>query len=118
MKNLEKGTVVRTVLLFIGLINQTLIMFGKAALPISEDQVNTLAVKRGSISVEIAHINLIFKDFHHFLYMFKTFHIIRIIRRKSVNQLSKNRFKLLSFLIIRAINKVYSSGIKSVIILM
>lgn len=43
MKNLDKGTVVRTVLLFIALVNQTLIMFGKAALPISEDQVNTLA---------------------------------------------------------------------------
>ncbi|MCY9218757.1 phage holin, partial [Bacillus haynesii] len=27
----------------IALVNQTLIMFGKAALPISEDQVNTLA---------------------------------------------------------------------------
>ncbi|RCK11097.1 phage holin [Bacillus licheniformis] len=40
---LDKGTVVRTVLLFIALVNQTLIMFGKAALPISEDQVNTLA---------------------------------------------------------------------------
>ncbi|TWM32461.1 hypothetical protein CHCC14821_0652 [Bacillus paralicheniformis] len=39
----DKGTVVRTVLLFIALVNQTLIMFGKAALPISEDQVNTLA---------------------------------------------------------------------------
>ncbi|MEC1024585.1 phage holin [Bacillus paralicheniformis] len=43
MKNFDKGTVVRTVLLFIALVNQTLIMFGKAALPISEDQVNTLA---------------------------------------------------------------------------
>ncbi|MEC1242075.1 phage holin, partial [Bacillus paralicheniformis] len=41
--NFDKGTVVRTVLLFIALVNQTLIMFGKAALPISEDQVNTLA---------------------------------------------------------------------------
>ncbi|MED1234242.1 phage holin [Bacillus paralicheniformis] len=30
-------------LLFIALVNQTLIMFGKAALPINEDQVNTLA---------------------------------------------------------------------------
>ncbi|RCK11084.1 phage holin [Bacillus licheniformis] len=39
----DKGTVVRTVLLFIALVNQTLIMFGKSALPISEDQVNTLA---------------------------------------------------------------------------
>ncbi|OIS82800.1 phage holin [Bacillus licheniformis] len=43
MKNFDKGTVVRTVLLFIALVNQTLIMFGKSALPISEDQVNTLA---------------------------------------------------------------------------
>ncbi|KAA0837378.1 MULTISPECIES: phage holin [Bacillus] len=43
MKSLDKGTVIRTVLLFIALVNQTLIMFGKSALPISEDQVNTLA---------------------------------------------------------------------------
>ncbi|CAI8939572.1 MULTISPECIES: phage holin [Bacillus] len=43
MKNFDKGTVVRTVLLFIALVNQTLIMFGKSALPISEDQVNTMA---------------------------------------------------------------------------
>ncbi|MDA7025586.1 phage holin [Bacillus sp. CLL-7-23] len=43
MKNFDKGTVVRTVLLFIALVNQTLIMLGKSALPISEDQVNTLA---------------------------------------------------------------------------
>ncbi|MBR0581026.1 phage holin [Bacillus safensis] len=42
MKNFDKGTVVRTVLLFIALINQALIMFGKPVLPISEDQVNTL----------------------------------------------------------------------------
>ncbi|MDA1476150.1 phage holin [Bacillus changyiensis] len=43
MKNTDIGTVIRSVLLFIALINQTLIMFGKGALPISEDQVNTLA---------------------------------------------------------------------------
>ncbi|KEP24766.1 phage holin [Bacillus zhangzhouensis] len=42
MKNLDKGTVIRTVLLFIALINQGLIMFGKPVLPISEDQVKTL----------------------------------------------------------------------------
>ncbi|MER3124515.1 phage holin [Bacillus pumilus] len=42
MKNFDKGTVARTVLLFIALINQALIMFGKPVLPISEDQVNTL----------------------------------------------------------------------------
>ncbi|MEK4687228.1 phage holin [Bacillus sp. FSL M8-0256] len=42
MKNFDKGTVVRTVLLFIALINQALIVFGKPVLPISEDQVNTL----------------------------------------------------------------------------
>ncbi|WP_226570260.1 phage holin [Bacillus stratosphericus] len=42
MKNFDKGTVIRTVLLFIALINQALIMFGKPVLPISEEQVNTL----------------------------------------------------------------------------
>lgn len=42
MKNFDKGTVVRTVLLFMALINQFLIMVGKPVLPISEDQVNTL----------------------------------------------------------------------------
>ncbi|WP_242730435.1 phage holin [Bacillus altitudinis] len=42
MKNFDKGTVIRTVLLFMALINQTLILFGKPILPISEDQVNTL----------------------------------------------------------------------------
>lgn len=42
MKNFDKGTVIRTVLLFIALINQFLIMVGKPVLPISEDQVNTL----------------------------------------------------------------------------
>ncbi|MCY7680131.1 phage holin [Bacillus pumilus] len=43
MKNFDKGTVIRTVLLLIALINQTLIMFGKPVLPISEDQVTSLA---------------------------------------------------------------------------
>ncbi|MCY7681028.1 phage holin [Bacillus pumilus] len=43
MKNFDKGTVVRTVLLFIALINQALIMFGKPVLPIDEDQVTSLA---------------------------------------------------------------------------
>ncbi|MDA1477500.1 phage holin [Bacillus changyiensis] len=43
MKNVDKGTVIRTVLLFIAMVNQTLMMFGKGALPISEDQVNTVA---------------------------------------------------------------------------
>ncbi|TWK86400.1 hypothetical protein CHCC20333_2290 [Bacillus paralicheniformis] len=43
MKHIDKGTVVRTVLLFIALVNQTLIMFGKPVLPIGEDQINKLA---------------------------------------------------------------------------
>ncbi|MCY7574519.1 phage holin [Bacillus pumilus] len=43
MKNLDKGTVIRTVLLFMALINQTLIIFGKPVLPIDEDQVTSLA---------------------------------------------------------------------------
>ncbi|MCA0163230.1 phage holin [Bacillus sp. RAR_M1_44] len=43
MKTFDKGTVIRTVLLFIALINQGLIMFGKPVLPIDEDQVTSLA---------------------------------------------------------------------------
>lgn len=42
MKNFDKGTVIRTVLLFIALINQTLIMFGKPVLPIEDGQVTSL----------------------------------------------------------------------------
>ncbi|MDW0355028.1 phage holin [Bacillus velezensis] len=43
MKKFDKGTVVRTVLLFIALVNQVLVMFGKDVLPIADDQVNDLA---------------------------------------------------------------------------
>ncbi|MBD3861773.1 phage holin [Bacillus sp. 28A-2] len=42
MKSFDKGTVIRTVLLFIALINQTLVMFGQTVLPISEEQVQTV----------------------------------------------------------------------------
>lgn len=42
MTNFDKGTVIRTVLLFMALINQFLIMVGKPVLPISEDQVTSL----------------------------------------------------------------------------
>lgn len=40
--NLDKGTVIRTVLLFIALINQTLIMVGKPIIPIEEGQITSL----------------------------------------------------------------------------
>ncbi|AHK47807.1 phage holin [Bacillus velezensis] len=43
MKRFEKGTVVRTVLLLIALINQTMLMFGKSPLDITDAQVNQLA---------------------------------------------------------------------------
>lgn len=43
MKKFEKGTVVRTVLLLIALINQTMLMFGKSPLAITDAQVNQLA---------------------------------------------------------------------------
>ncbi|WP_242730335.1 phage holin [Bacillus altitudinis] len=43
MKNFDKGNVIRTVLLFMALLNQALIVFGKPILPISEDQVTSLA---------------------------------------------------------------------------
>lgn len=41
MKNLDKGTVIRTVLLFVALLNQALIAFGKAPVPINEQQIDT-----------------------------------------------------------------------------
>lgn len=43
MKSYDKGTVIRTVLLLIALINQTMLMFGKSPLDITKDQVNQLA---------------------------------------------------------------------------
>ncbi|XNN69515.1 phage holin [Bacillus pumilus] len=43
MKTFDKGTVIRTVLLFMALVNQTLIIFGKPVLPIEEDQITSLA---------------------------------------------------------------------------
>ncbi|ULH21321.1 phage holin [Bacillus velezensis] len=43
MKNFDKGTVVRTVLLLIALINQTMLMLGKSPLEITDVQVNQLA---------------------------------------------------------------------------
>ncbi|MFU1714171.1 phage holin [Bacillus amyloliquefaciens] len=43
MKRFEKGTVVRTVLLLIALINQTMLMLGKSPLDITDAQVNQLA---------------------------------------------------------------------------
>ncbi|KJJ42957.1 holin [Bacillus subtilis] len=43
MKTLDKGTVIRTVLLLIALINQTMLMLGKSPLDIQEEQVNQLA---------------------------------------------------------------------------
>ncbi|QNP15548.1 phage holin [Bacillus pumilus] len=42
MKNFDKGTVIRTVLLLVALINQFLVMFGKTPLPLDEESVNNL----------------------------------------------------------------------------
>ncbi|MCY9014780.1 phage holin [Bacillus inaquosorum] len=43
MKTYDKGTVIRTVLLLVALINQTMMMLGKLPLDIQEEQVNQLA---------------------------------------------------------------------------
>ncbi|MBL3649255.1 MULTISPECIES: phage holin [Bacillus] len=43
MKTYDKGTVIRTVLLLVAFINQTMLMFGKSPLDIREEQVNQLA---------------------------------------------------------------------------
>ncbi|AME05979.1 holin [Bacillus sp. SDLI1] len=38
----DRGTIIRTVLLFIALINQTMLMFGKSPLEITDSQVTQL----------------------------------------------------------------------------
>jgi SPP1 family holin len=38
MKNLDKGTIIRTAVLFLAIINQILTISGKSPLPISSDQ--------------------------------------------------------------------------------
>ncbi|MBG9488281.1 phage holin [Bacillus subtilis] len=43
MNTFDKGTVIRTVLLLIALINQTMLMLGKSPVDIQEEQVNQLA---------------------------------------------------------------------------
>ena len=43
MKNVSKGTIVRTVVLIFALINQTLVMFGKNPFPFSDEQIYTAA---------------------------------------------------------------------------
>ncbi|MEC0677792.1 phage holin [Bacillus inaquosorum] len=43
MKTYDKGTVIRTVLLLVALINQTMMMLGKSPLDIQKEQVNQLA---------------------------------------------------------------------------
>ncbi|MFC0271139.1 phage holin [Metabacillus herbersteinensis] len=42
MKNFDRGTVIRTVLLLAALINQTLIMTGRTGIPIGEEQILSL----------------------------------------------------------------------------
>ncbi|MDQ0414575.1 phage holin [Mesobacillus stamsii] len=39
MNNFDKGTVIRTVLLFVALLNQVLIAFGKAPVSLNEQQI-------------------------------------------------------------------------------
>ncbi|MGD2407687.1 phage holin [Bacillus subtilis] len=56
MNTFDKGTVIRTVLLLIALINQTMLMLSKSPLDIQEEQVNQLAdalYSAGSIAFTI-----------------------------------------------------------------
>ncbi|MCY8234815.1 phage holin [Priestia endophytica] len=41
MKKIDKGTLIRSVLLFVALINQTLIMMGKPVIPVEEGQITS-----------------------------------------------------------------------------
>lgn len=42
MKNIDKGTIIRTAVLFLAIINQILSIMGKSPLPIDSDQLTNL----------------------------------------------------------------------------
>lgn len=42
MKNISKGTIIRTLLLILTIVNQILVYFGKSPLPIENEQVEEL----------------------------------------------------------------------------
>jgi SPP1 family holin len=42
MKNVDKGTIIRTAVLFLAIVNQVLAVMGKSPLPISSDQLTDL----------------------------------------------------------------------------
>lgn len=42
MKNIDKGTIIRTAVLFLAIINQILSVMGKSPLPIDSDQLTNL----------------------------------------------------------------------------
>lgn len=42
MKNIDKGTIIRTAVLFLAIINQILTISGKSPLPINSDQLTNL----------------------------------------------------------------------------
>jgi len=42
MKNVDKGTIIRTAVLFLAIINQILAVLGKSPLPINSDQLTDL----------------------------------------------------------------------------
>lgn len=42
MKNISKGTIIRTAVLLLALVNQVLAMFGKSPIPIDDDTVTNL----------------------------------------------------------------------------
>lgn len=42
IRNVSKGTIIRTILLFVALINQILIMFGFEPLPIEDAQIESI----------------------------------------------------------------------------
>lgn len=46
---MDKGTVIRTILLFVAFANQILAIYGKGAIPVSEDGLNTVYVAGSTI---------------------------------------------------------------------
>ncbi|WP_339215550.1 phage holin [Ornithinibacillus sp. FSL M8-0202] len=56
---MDKGTVIRTVLLFVALINQLLVIFGKSPLPLDSE---TLELLISSLFTTVTALNTWFKN--------------------------------------------------------
>jgi SPP1 family holin len=59
---MDKGTIIRTVLLFISLVNQILILAGKPIIPVTETDLNTVYVAGSAVFSFVMTLVVWFKN--------------------------------------------------------